>query len=790
MTKAKTILALFFFLSFNSTSWAQVNITHTHLELNMQDIRSKRIVARAEISLKTGTTSPFFIRLGLSNDLKISQLTLDDSPRKFSHSNDELVINLTDVDKTKQSNTLVIYYSGTPAIDPSGWGGFYFINDFAFNLGVGFGSNPPSFGRAWFPASDDFVSKCTYSFHITTNITDMAVANGTLLNSKVKKQNNVWEYELKQPISSYLVGIAIGPYSQMNDTIFGSENKVQQIRLITAPSDSLQMKKTFANLKKCFQIFEEHYGPHQFDVIGFTLVPFENGAMEHPTNIAFPSLVIRNKERSERLMAHELSHHWWGNAITCSSPSDMWINEGFATFSEFLFLEKMYGKDAYNTAVANNHALVMRLAHINDDTSLSIHNPPFAATYGMHTYKKGADFVRSLRSIMGDSAFFKASKDLINSYKFKNLTSDDLLKVFSKHTPHNLSEIFKTWLYQPGFPHFEIVEISVMNESQKLIRVIVKQQTRFSDKIYAHLPVTLTLFDRYLVQEKLVLKLMKGLDTFYFNSTSLPVYAALDFENGLGNAVTDTNIFITNKTDSNIPLLLKPKNVFVDVQIENNGNEKSLLRIEHHWIAPTIVNTGQALPFVSNYRYWKIDGIWSTDMRAHFVFHYNASTDKKDPNSFLDHTLIRISEDSLVLVYRENSDEPWQILESAEYDHGDKHDKRGTIKVKDGKRGEYALAMFDPALSYLPSMMVKAPTLGISPNPAYTHVIFELPAEPRGGLLVITNAIGEKIQTHQTFYSQYELRIDTHDFNPGVYYATYYSQEGGMVRAQFRVERE
>ena len=97
--------------------------------------------------------------------------------------------------------------------------------------------------------------------------------------------------------------------------------------------------------------------------VGFSLVPFNGGAMEHATNIAYPISAANGGLGSEGLMSHELAHMWWGDNITCQTDGDMWINEGWASFSVYLFFEEVYGREAYKSAMLDDLVYMLRYGH-------------------------------------------------------------------------------------------------------------------------------------------------------------------------------------------------------------------------------------------------------------------------------------------------------------------------------------------------------------------------------------------------------------------------------------------
>ena len=130
--------------------------------------------------------------------------------------------------------------------------------------------------------------------------------------------------------------IHVADYSTIKWTYNGSERDIP-VELYAKAQDTAAFKIAFQNLDKNLEAFEHFYGPYQFEKVGYSLVPFNGGAMEHSTNISYPVSAATNGLAFETLMAHELAHHWWGNWVTCDKKEEMWLNEGMASYSEYLF---------------------------------------------------------------------------------------------------------------------------------------------------------------------------------------------------------------------------------------------------------------------------------------------------------------------------------------------------------------------------------------------------------------------------------------------------------------------
>ena len=238
-----------------------------------------------------------------------------------------------------------VYYNGNPVKDNSGWGGFYWSGTYAYNLGVAFEADPHNYGRVWHPCFDNFVERAYYDINITTAGDRMGTSNGLLIDSTKHSNGNItWNWSSSVPIPSYLACMHIADYTSVNYDFNGLERTIP-VQLFARPSDTTNFKTAFQNLILNLEAFEYYYGPYQFEKVGYSLVPFTGGAMEHSSNVSYPVLMANSGLAYETLMAHELSHHWWGNWVTCDSKEEMWLNEGMASYSELLFLEYVYGKE-------------------------------------------------------------------------------------------------------------------------------------------------------------------------------------------------------------------------------------------------------------------------------------------------------------------------------------------------------------------------------------------------------------------------------------------------------------
>jgi aminopeptidase N len=162
--------------------------------------------------------------------------------------------------------------------------------------------------------------------------------------------------------------------------------------IAAAASDTTKLKNSLSTKLMRSRFLKKSFGPYQWNKVGYSIVPFGGGAMEHASNIAYPSTLVNGATTYEDFMAHELSHHWFGDLVTCRTVEDMWLNEGWATFCAFLFYEMCMEKKSMQKKLPANHESVVHYATL---LLMMASTFPFQEflwdTYGTTVYNKGAD---------------------------------------------------------------------------------------------------------------------------------------------------------------------------------------------------------------------------------------------------------------------------------------------------------------------------------------------------------------------------------------------------------------
>jgi hypothetical protein len=489
--------------------------------------------------------------------------------------------------------------------------------------------------------------------------------------------------------------------------------------------------------------------------------------MEHAGSIHIGKAFIDGSKTYETLWAHELSHMWWGDKVTCETAGDMWLNEGFASYNEAFTEGIVSGMSAYKDWLRSNHRQVLQFAHTpaQDGAYFAEINIPHDYTYGMTVYKKGADLVHTLRYYMGDSLFFAGCKYHLNANAYGNSNSYQLRDNLTASSGINMNRFFDDWIFTPGFPHFSIDSVNEFIGAFNHYYIHTRQKTKGNSHLYA-MPVELNLTDG--VNDTTVTVVIDSLtNTFHVALLFTPVWFSLDRNEKVSDAISDYEKTITATGNTIMP------ETFVTLNVINAVNGTTRLRVEHNWVAPDPIQNLTTGIRISDYHYWKTDGIFDPGFLSKATFNYNGTNSAT--SGYVDNTLILTgnSEDSLVMLYRPGAGFDWLPVNGFTVNKGvNAFDKIGTITVDTLKKGEYAFGIYDYTVSGIPSNnhITDRFNLKASPNPVYDmcHFSFNLTNE-KNVSLQITDSTGK-----QVFHTRLKNDQDSFDWNVAGYKAGIY----------------
>ena len=687
-----------------------------NISIDERDVFTSGIQANTKIFLRK-INADSVITFNLL-ELAVDSVHINQNLTSFQKSDSTVLVKIPFQSKTGDSLTVDIFYRGMPKKDAI-WGGFYVSGTYAFNMGVGFQSKPHNFGRVWFPCFDNFTDRALYTIEVITAPSYTAVCGGLLIDDTTYADgSSKWTWELNQPIPTYLASIAIGKYTFLKHTFTGKFGTLP-VWLAVEPKDTVKLNASFVKLNNAISCFEERFGPFRFDRIGFVGVPFNSGAMEHAANIAYPLYAIDGTLNYETLMAHELSHHWWGNLTTCETAEDMWLNEGWASFCEALFLECAYGVPQYQNDMREKLNEVLLTAPSNDKGYKAVSGVPHEQTYGTTVYKKGAIMTNTLRTIMGDSAFFEACKSYLNIYKFNHANSLNLRNEFQRFTAKDLTFFFSQYIFQKG--HYDVVVYaSVKNESTLTLQLM--ELKRYKTEKHSSMNVSANLHFTDKSIQTLIAALTNGEGSISIN---IPEGKTLNYI-----SIDDETKYALGYTSETTTIKSKGANTFTNALLNintQNITDSVLINVQHHWVGPSVGDLREQGIRISNERYWSVRGQFPSSFSAWAYFNYNGTS-----QNYLDEELLKsaLTEDSLVLLYRTNENSDWLIIntpsEATYQPGGNLKDKLGRFWLTKLLPGDYAFGIRDQSVVGL-KLNTKDTGLNLMPNPVDDVLTMALP---------------------------------------------------------------
>ena len=488
------------------------------------------------------------------------------TPLTYTYDSSFLKINLNKVYKKNENYTIYIDYvskpnewrtQGSAAISDAK--GLYFINP------KGEEKDKPTqiwtqgeteANSVWMPTIDKPNQKTTEEISMTVPAKYVTLSNGLLKSQKKNAdgtRTDTWKMDL--PHSPYLFFMGVGDYAIIKDSYKGKE-----VAYYVEKEYASVARKIFGLTPEMIKFYSTILGIDypwaKYDqIIGRDYV---SGAMEnttatlHQENAQQNARELKDGNGWESTIAHELFHQWFGDLVTCESWSNITLNESFANYSETLWDEYKYGKDAGD---AQNYGdMNSYLNSSSEDLDLvRFYYADKEDVFDNVSYPKGGRILNMLRNYVGDSAFFKSLNKYLTDNKFKNGEAQQLRLAFENVTGQDLNWYWNQWYYGSGHPHLDISY--KYNDAAGKATVIVKQ-TQNTDKVFA-LPVAIDVYNgaaktRYNVWVK------NKVDSFSFNYTTRPTLINFDGDKVLLCEKTD------NKTAENFQAQIQYAPLYVD----------------------------------------------------------------------------------------------------------------------------------------------------------------------------------------------------------------------------------
>jgi aminopeptidase N len=462
------------------------------------------------------------------------------SPLPYIYTEDKLRIGLGKTYTQADTLTVRISYTSRPGLLAYGGSsaihkdkGLYFINadgKHPYKPRQLWTQGETESASAWFPTIEDPSQRMTQEIYLTVDTHFITVSNGLLLASLTNPDGTRTDYwKQSVPMAPYLSMIAVSDFGIVKD----KWNDVEVSYYIDkdyAPYASL----IFGNTPEMMSYFSGLFGiRYPFEKYSQLVVhDFVSGAMENNTAVIHGAHMLQvpreHKDYNyEDIIAHELVHHWFGNLVTCESWSNVTLNEGFATYGEYLWFEHKYGREAADYHNDQDLHQYLRTTKRNDEPLIRFMYKHREDVYDPVSYQKGSRVLHMLRKLTGDEAFFMALQNYLKKYSYKSVEFHHLRLEFEEITGQDLNWFFNQWFLQAGKPSLEISYS--WSDSSKSMQVEISQTQNTSKNGVYRLPMAIDFyFPDTVIRRQIILDSL--FQTFHFQFTSEPLLVNVDAE--------------------------------------------------------------------------------------------------------------------------------------------------------------------------------------------------------------------------------------------------------------------
>lgn len=398
------------------------------------------------------------IQLDLFENMKVDSIIWNSKKLKFTRDNDAVFVDFPEKLLSKSNHKLKFYYSGNPLIAKNApWdGGFVFKKDSNGKDFIGVAVQGTG-ASLWYPVKDSQSDEPDNGASIKVAVPNglMNVSNGRFLGSQdLKNGYTRWDWEVKNPINNYTITVNIADYVHIQDKMPDLDLDYYVLR-----ENEAKAREHFMEVKPMMECFQSKFGRYPFWEDGYKLVETPYLGMEHQSAVAYGNKYKKGYMGMDLsgtgvgmffdfITIHETGHEWFGNSITSTDIADMWIHEGFTTYSETVFIECIKG---YNDA----------MKYVNGQARNVRNDKPIIGQYGVNNegsgdmYYKGSLLLNTLRHVIGDDEkWWKILYNYSETFKKKIITSDTVIDYFNKASGINLSPIFQQYLYTNQVPVF------------------------------------------------------------------------------------------------------------------------------------------------------------------------------------------------------------------------------------------------------------------------------------------------------------------------------------------------
>ena len=427
-----------------------VDVTHYAFKLALGD-ESDAIDGEATVAVRFAAEGVATVTLDLASAKEGKGMTVESvmwagKPVKIEHNSNRLAITVDPAAKADESREYTIKYRGVPA---SGLR----VGKNKFGERTFFSDNWPDKARQWLPTVDHPYDKATSEFVVTAPSRYQVVANGALIEEiDLGDGRRTTHWKEGVPIASWLNALGVAQFASRHS---GSVRGVP-VEVWSYHQDAERGRTAFeAPALKCLEFYIETFGPFSYEKLGNVEAAGVSGGMELASAIFYGERSVRGRVETD-LVAHEVAHQWFGDAVTERDWDDVWLSEGFATYATLLFTEHDRGREAFVAGLKRSRATVLGFEKKNPGVAVVHDNlADMNKVLNPLVYQKGAWTLHMLRKRMGDEKFFAGLRLYYGRHRNGHASTDDFRRAMEEASGQHLARFFGQWLRRPGSPVVE-----------------------------------------------------------------------------------------------------------------------------------------------------------------------------------------------------------------------------------------------------------------------------------------------------------------------------------------------
>jgi aminopeptidase N len=426
------------------------------------DFALQRIYGTCVATVRSLVPSLATVPLDFYNNMAITQVLVRGVAATYSRASNVLTVNVSPAAALGETLAVTVVYNGQPF--NTGFGSFAWSNHSGSIIMSSL--SEPTYARTWWPCKDTPADKATVTERITIPNGNVSAGNGALLSVTDNGDGTrtyVWRESYQ--ITTYLVSVTATNYLTFDDIYVSAMNDTMPLHFYAYPESYAAAVEDFSITSSQIAFFASVFGEYPFlsEQYGMAMFPF-GGAMEHQTMTSMGAGLVQGTHAYDWVIAHELAHQWWGDLVSPLTWADIWLNEGFATFSETLWWGAAYGEDAYRAYMASNdHAF-----------SGPLYNPP--SLFSGTVYDKGAWVVHMLRGVVGDADLFTILRRHASDSAYGNVSTAGFQATCESVSGRDLDWFFQEWVYNDwGRPDYRYAWGVQPSKDASVVRVSVRQ---------------------------------------------------------------------------------------------------------------------------------------------------------------------------------------------------------------------------------------------------------------------------------------------------------------------------